>query len=314
MSTWVPEAGPVDAREAVVFTHGLPGASLDWRLSLPFGASALLDTLSKPIAHTSLSVLKNLNERDTSPAALIYSSRSFAMLGDHGWLFARADNGRRRERLRPITEINDPRLVKALAHPLRIQILSILEEDAASPSEIADQLGAPLGNVAYHVRALANLGLIKLVRTTPVRGAVEHHYKAQERTRVSDSAWGQVPGIVREAMLDSTIAQIGEYVGAAASAGGFDGEQAHLTRTGLVLDDKGWKELSAALRKFLEKAETIEEASKKRLAGGDHEGEKLTGLVLMLFEAQRMAQVQLTSHKENPALTGKRKPARSRAK
>ena len=169
--------------------------------------------------------------------------------------------------MRPITDINDPRLVKALAHPLRIRILSILEEDAASPSELADQLDAPLGNVAYHVRALANLGLIKLVRTTPVRGAVEHHYKAQGRTRVSDGAWGQVPGIVREAMVDSTIAQIGEYVGAAASAGGFDGDGSHLTRTGLVLDEKGWKEMSAALRKFLEKAESDRDGQQEAPGG-----------------------------------------------
>jgi DNA-binding transcriptional ArsR family regulator len=215
--------------------------------------------------------------------------------------------------LRPISNISDPRLVKALAHPLRIRILSILEEDAASPSELAEQLDAPLGNVAYHVRALANLGLIKLVRTTPVRGAVEHHYRAPARTHVSDGAWGQVPGIVREAMVDSTIAQIGEYVGAASSNGGFDGEDAHLTRTGLVLDDKGWKELSAALKKFLEKAEAIEDASKKRLAGADHESEKLVGLVLMLFEAQKMADIP-ASQKDHPGLTGKRKPARSRAK
>jgi DNA-binding transcriptional ArsR family regulator len=211
--------------------------------------------------------------------------------------------------LRPITDINDPRLVKALAHPLRIRILSILEEDAASPSELADQLDAPLGNVAYHVRALANLGLIKLVRPTPVRGAVEHHYRAVERTRVTDTAWGKVPGIVRDAMLDSTLAQIGEHVGAAASKGGFDGDGTHVSRSGLSLDEKGWKELSAALAKFLEKVEAIEAASKKRLASGA-DGERLAGLVAMLFEAQPVAQVKSAAGDENPALTGRRKRSR----
>jgi DNA-binding transcriptional ArsR family regulator len=216
--------------------------------------------------------------------------------------------------LRPITDINDPRLVKALAHPLRIRILSILEEDAASPSELAEQLDAPLGNVAYHVRALANLGLIKLVRTTPVRGAVEHHYKAAGRARVSEGAWGKVPAIVREGMVDSTLAQIGEYVGAAASNGGFDGDGSHLTRTGLVLDEKGWKDLSAALATFLEKAEGIEEARKKRLGSDGVEEEKLVGLVMMLFEAQRMADVPVSGRQDNPGLTRKPKPARSRAR
>jgi DNA-binding transcriptional ArsR family regulator len=208
--------------------------------------------------------------------------------------------------LRPISNISDPRLVKALAHPLRIRILSILEEEAASPSELANQLDAPLGNVAYHVRALANLDLIKLVRTTPVRGAVEHHYKAQQRTRVSEGAWGQVPSVVRGAMVDSTLAQIGEYVGAAAAAGGFDGDRAHLSRTSFVLDEKGWSELSAALNQLAEKAEAVEAASKKRLAAAGDEGEKPVGLVMMLFDAERMADVP-ASDGATPALTGKRK-------
>jgi DNA-binding transcriptional ArsR family regulator len=208
--------------------------------------------------------------------------------------------------LRPISNISDPRLVKALAHPLRIRILAILEEEAASPSELAEQLDAPLGNVAYHVRALANLGLIKLVRTTPVRGAVEHHYKAQERARVSEGAWGQVPSIVRQAMVDSSLEQIGEYVGAAAAAGGFDGDGAHLTRTSLVLDDQGRKDLAAAVNELLDRAEKIEAASTKRLAGAGEEGEKPVGLVMMLFDAQRMADVPGSS-KDGAALTRKKK-------
>jgi len=57
--------------------------------------------------------------------------------------------------MKPITDIDDPRLVKALAHPLRIQILNLLRDRVASPSELADEIGAPLGNVSYHVRFLA---------------------------------------------------------------------------------------------------------------------------------------------------------------
>jgi DNA-binding transcriptional ArsR family regulator len=72
----------------------------------------------------------------------------------------------------------DAKLAKALAHPLRAQILERLERHTASPSELADELAAPLGNVSYHVRILADAGLIELVRTTRRRGATEHHYRA----------------------------------------------------------------------------------------------------------------------------------------
>ncbi|MEA2125613.1 MAG: hypothetical protein QOI80_2395 [Solirubrobacteraceae bacterium] len=51
----------------------------------------------------------------------------------------------------------------------------------ASPKELASQLDEKLGNVSYHVRILARLGLIELVRETPRRGAVEHHYRSTPR-------------------------------------------------------------------------------------------------------------------------------------
>src|SRR5690242_20802636 len=68
--------------------------------------------------------------------------------------------------MKPRSDISDPRVIKALTHPLRVQILRALEERTASPSELADEIGAPLGNVSYHVRQLHSLGLIKLVKKT----------------------------------------------------------------------------------------------------------------------------------------------------
>ena len=61
--------------------------------------------------------------------------------------------------MKPYSDINDPRLIKALAHPLRVRILSILEtRDMASPNEMADELNVSLGVMSYHVRRLHALG------------------------------------------------------------------------------------------------------------------------------------------------------------
>lgn len=49
--------------------------------------------------------------------------------------------------------------------------------EAISPSYIAGEIGEPLGNVSYHVRALLDQGLIVLDRTEPRRGALEHYYR-----------------------------------------------------------------------------------------------------------------------------------------
>ena len=67
--------------------------------------------------------------------------------------------------MKPITDIDDPRYVKALAHPLRIRILAMLADRSASPVQLSGKLDATLGTVAYHVRTLHSLGLVELVDT-----------------------------------------------------------------------------------------------------------------------------------------------------
>jgi DNA-binding MarR family transcriptional regulator len=47
-----------------------------------------------------------------------------------------------------------------------------------SPSELAGELGAKLGDVSYHVRELHKLGLLQRAGQRRKRGAVEHYYRA----------------------------------------------------------------------------------------------------------------------------------------
>jgi DNA-binding transcriptional ArsR family regulator len=187
--------------------------------------------------------------------------------------------------MRTLHDITDPRLVKALAHPLRMRIFAILEERVASPSQIAEELDAPLGNVSYHVRQLAELGLISLVKETPVRGTLEHHYRAEIRPRISGRAFSAAPKLVKQATVGSTLAQIGEAVNRAAGEGGFSREDAHLSRLPLVLDSQGWGEVAAELESLIESVDKIQRASGRRLLKSDHEGELRGEFVTMLFEA-----------------------------
>jgi DNA-binding transcriptional ArsR family regulator len=186
--------------------------------------------------------------------------------------------------MKPITTIEDPRLVKALAHPLRVQILALLDRRTSSPKDIASEVGAKLGNVSYHVRALERLGLLELVRTAPRRGAVEHFYRATERPTISDSAWAQVPDIVKRATISAALEQVAGTVGGAAASGGFDREDAHLTRTELRLDAQAWSELAEDLSAVLARAEELEREAAERMAEEPHEEEADVGLVIMLFE------------------------------
>jgi hypothetical protein len=163
----------------------------------------------------------------------------------------------------------------------------VLETRVASPSEIAEEIGAPLGNVSYHVRFLARVGLIELTSTKPRRGAVEHYYRAVGRVSVTDQAWAQVPEVVKSGMISATLDQAGRVIGAAASSGGFDRGDAVVARREMLLDEQGFAELAGELNGLLERVKAIERESAERLeALPDHaEAELGAGLVMMLFES-----------------------------
>jgi DNA-binding transcriptional ArsR family regulator len=74
---------------------------------------------------------------------------------------------------------DDNDLLVALAHPLRRDILrEMIGEEAISPREISGTLDRPLSSVAYHVRVLAEHGVIALVDTKQVRGSMQHFYRS----------------------------------------------------------------------------------------------------------------------------------------
>ena len=72
--------------------------------------------------------------------------------------------------------LTSPAQVKALSHPVRTTILSLLHERAATVSELARALERPKSTVAHHVKVLAEAGLVRVVRTRRVRAIEERFY------------------------------------------------------------------------------------------------------------------------------------------
>ena len=186
-------------------------------------------------------------------------------------------------------DITDPRIAKAYAHPLRIHILGLLDDRIASPSEIATEVNAPLTHVSYHVRQLAGLGLIRLVRTTPRRGAVEHHYTANIRPKVTDDAWGQIPEVVKKNLVAGWVQQTGAHVADAVKGGGFDRENAHMSRSAFDLDEKGFNAIAKELNKTLERIERIGAEAKARIEKDPDTATFRATTALMLFEGPSQA-------------------------
>jgi DNA-binding transcriptional ArsR family regulator len=182
-------------------------------------------------------------------------------------------------------DLVDPRIAKALSHPMRARILGILDERVASPNEIAEMIHERLPNVSYHVRALLDLGCIELVDTAQRRGAIEHYYKAVVRPFFSDRDWKRLPRSGRQAISDVALKVVWEDLSAAMRAGTFDGRaDRHLSHNDITLDEEGWRDVRDALAGLLEQVDRIEAASTSRLKRSGEEGIPAT-VIAMQFES-----------------------------
>lgn len=89
--------------------------------------------------------------------------------------------------------------LRAMAHPLRLQILSLTAGAAMSASELADELGIVHAAASYHARQLAEAGLLQVVdateeRSGPGRPPVRYRYMAElasnlDRSEGEEALW-----------------------------------------------------------------------------------------------------------------------------
>jgi DNA-binding transcriptional ArsR family regulator len=163
--------------------------------------------------------------------------------------------------------------VKALAHELRVEILTILNERMASPNELSKELGEGLSQVSYHVKVLKDYGCITQVKTVPRRGAVEHYYRATSRPYINARDWEKLPSSVREGMSADMLQMVIDDVAAALEAGTVDAHKdRHLSRTLLHLDEKGLKDVGKILSDALDRIVKVQSDSTGRLTKSGEEG------------------------------------------
>ena len=177
----------------------------------------------------------------------------------------------------------DSNIVKALSHPLRMRILTRLNEGVASPNEMAKEFEESLPLVSYHVRILRELDCIELVRTTPRRGAIEHHYRALTRPFLDDDDWAQLPPSARKAVSNTVLSKLLGDVREAVAAGTFDQRaDRHLSYAPLMLDEQGWRELGERLGEVLAWAIEEQAVSAGRLQDDESGGAEVRARLSML--------------------------------
>jgi DNA-binding transcriptional ArsR family regulator len=160
----------------------------------------------------------------------------------------------------------DSTLGAVVAHPLRCRCLAILGERAASPAEIAREIHVEVSKVGYHVSALVKAGLLEEVGQRPVRGAVEHFYRAvvrpitltddeaelstSERTSFARTIWSLITANATNALEAGTLVDRADH---------------HLTRVPLRVDEQGWDEMTAAYMELYERVYEIQADAAERL-------------------------------------------------
>jgi hypothetical protein len=118
---------------------------------------------------------------------------------------------------------------------------------------MAKEFDESLPLVSYHVRILRELECIELVRTTPRRGAIEHHYRALTRPFLDDDDWAQLPPSARKAVSNTVLTKALTDVRSAVAAGTFDDRaDRHLSYSALLLDEQGWRSLIDRMNELLD--------------------------------------------------------------
>jgi DNA-binding transcriptional ArsR family regulator len=82
--------------------------------------------------------------------------------------------------------------LRAMAHPVRLRIMSLLTGAPMTAAEVARELGLTHANASYHLRNLLSGGLIFVESEEKIRGGVAKRYRyevARDRERQSPASY-----------------------------------------------------------------------------------------------------------------------------
>lgn len=183
---------------------------------------------------------------------------------------ATATNGARKKDQRTKSAVTS-----VIAHPVRTYCFAVLAERVASPAEISRQSGYDVNQVAYHVRQLRDSGLIEEVDSRPVRGAVEHFFRAVQTVELTDAEEQTLPTDQRRQLAETILSFFN--VDAVQSIDAdllFQRTDHFLTRFAYNIDEQGWEDTRDAYRECFEKVKRIEKETSARLEQKKDGGEQ----------------------------------------
>src|SRR5687768_10485785 len=99
----------------------------------------------------------------------------------------------------------NPHLLRPLFEPMRMRIYIASLHGPVSTKELAELFEQPIQRVSYHVRTLVEAGLLRVVRQTRRRGAVETHYEGIADLDVDDETLRRLPVEAQQGWFTSAV-------------------------------------------------------------------------------------------------------------
>jgi predicted transcriptional regulator len=177
----------------------------------------------------------------------------------------------------------------ALAHKIRVQTLTLLNEGTYTPDQIAQIIEEPLSKVAHHIRELHDGGSIELAKVEKARNADQHFYRAVEMPFYSDDeVWAMTPhqrqvsaGIVLQCMVAEAMSAF--WAGKIR-----DDPRCWLAWRWFNVDEEGRQEIADEQQRSWDRMQEIEaEATNRRAKSGEEAVSIIVGG--LGFERERTA-------------------------
>lgn len=91
------------------------------------------------------------------------------------------ENEESRESLPHESQRMTPKLIEALGHPIRRELLRELHRagEEMSPTQLCEIVGKQVSNVDYHINVLADRGILRRTKVRRVRGFKQNFYVSE---------------------------------------------------------------------------------------------------------------------------------------
>jgi len=167
----------------------------------------------------------------------------------------------------------DRRLIRLASDPVRLRVLTLLNERPAGVSEVAAECELDVSSAARHLDAMHDASLIEVVGEVLNRGAVEQRYRALVRVLWDDAEWEELGREEQQRLMVWIMAMIEADARAAIEQGTITSRNdSHISRTVSLVDEQGWREMTRIKQEALDAIFAAQAASAERLAEADTEG------------------------------------------